>query len=426
MQMGVLVTITGKNMLGPDFFSTFSQPFFCGNVRIMKISSRFSQSFGKPFGLTTFPQNHIFFYDLYFYLPKDLYFSLTFTGFLMFFVYAMRRVSCSDCGVVVEKVPWVNGKHHMTKSYSWFLAMWAKRLSWKETAECFKTSWHQVFKSVQMAVAWGLEHRNLTNIQSIGVDEVLWHRGHKYLTVVYQIDHHCKRLLWIGKDRTVKTLLRFFIWFGKVRTKQLIFICSDMWKPYLKVIKKKASHALHILDRYHIMAKINKAIDKVRAEEVRKLKDKGEEPILKKSRWIFLKRPKNLTEKQDQKLAELVKQNLKTIRSYLLKEDFQRFWEYVYPAWAGKFIDSWTKKVMYSKIKPMKKIAKMIRKHKPLILNWFRAKKQISSGSVEGLNCKLKLIFKKSYGFRTYKATEIQLYHTLGDLPCPTFTHKFF
>ena len=338
----------------------------------------------------------------------------------------MRRVNCPTCGVVVEKVPWANGKHHMTQTYSWFLAMWAKRLSWKEVAECYKTTWYHVYRSVEMAVRWGLAKRNLKNILSIGVDEVLWHRGHKYLTLVYQIDNHCKRLLWVGKERTVKTLLRFFIWFGKERTKELKFICSDMWKPYLKVIKKKANLALHILDRYHIMAQINKTIDKVRAEEVRQLHDKGAEPILKKSRWIFLKRPENLTEKQDQKLAELLKQNLKTIKSYLLKEDFQRLWEYVSPAWAGKFIDQWTKKVMYSNIQPMKKIAKMVRKHKPLILNWFKARKQISAATVEGFNNKLKLTFKKSYGFRTFEATEIQLYHTLGGLPWPTFTHKFF
>lgn len=359
-------------------------------------------------------------------LPERRFEHVPFWGFLVFFIYSMRRVDCPGCGIVVEKVPWVNGKHHMTKSYSWFLAMWARHLSWKEVAECYKTSWYQVFRSVEMAVRWGLSKRNLKNIGSIGVDEVLWHRGHKYLTLVYQIDNHCKRLLWVGKERTVKTLLRFFIWFGKERTKELKFICSDMWKPYLKVIKKKANLALHILDRYHIMAQINKAIDKVRAEEVRKLHDKGEEPTLKKSRWIFLKRPKNLTEKQDQKLADLLKQNLKTVKSYLLKEDFQRLWDYVSPVWAGKFIDQWTKKVMYSNIEPMKKIAKMIRKHKPLILNWFKAKKQISAATVEGLNNKLKLTFRKSYGFRTFEATETQLYHTLGGLPWPNFTHKFF
>ena len=359
-------------------------------------------------------------------LSPRLFEHISFWGFLVFFVYSMRRVDCPECGVKVESVPWANGKNHMTSSYSWFLAMWSRRLSWQEVAECFKTSWYHVFKSVEMAVEWGRARLDLSNIFSIGIDEVLWQRGHKYLTLVYQIDAHCKRLLWVGKERTVDTLFDFFKWFGKERTADLRFVCSDMWKPYLKVIKKKAKNALHILDRYHIVAQINKAIDKVRAQEVKKLKDNGQEPVLRNSRWIFLKRPENLTEKQDQKLSELLNLNLKTIKSYLLKEDFQAFWEYVSPYWAGKFLDRWTSKAMYSRIKPMKKVAKTIRKHKPLILNWFKAKKSISAAATEGLNNKLKLTFRKSYGFRTYRAAEIQSYHTLGDLSLPNFTHKFF
>ncbi len=347
-------------------------------------------------------------------------------GFLVFLVYALRRVDCPECGVKVEVVPWARGKNQLTESYSWFLANWAKRMSWKEVGECFRTTWYHVFNSVKMAVEWGRERMDLSNISAIGVDEVLWHRGHKYLTVVYQIDHHCKRLLWIGKDRKAETFQKFFEWFEEERIKKLKFICSDMWKAYMNVIAINAGSALHILDRFHIMAHISKAINKVRNQEVKKLKNDGEQPILKKCKWIFLKRPENLTESQEQKLAELLKQNLKTVKSYLLKEDFQRLWDYVSPYWAGKFIDRWTRKVMYSRIGPMKDIAKMIRKHKPLILNWFKAKKTLSSGAVEGLNNKLKLTFRKAYGFRTYNAAEIQLYHTLGKLPEPEFTHRFF
>jgi transposase len=278
---------------------------------------------------------------------------------------------------------------------------------------------------VEWAVQWGLEHRELSNVRSIGVDEVLWHRGHKYLTVVYQIDSECKRLLWVGKDRTVKTLLRFFRAFGRERSTQLNFICSDMWKPYLKVIEKKASRAIHVLDRFHITMHMNKAIDEVRAKETRELKSKGLMPVLTHSRWCLLKRPENLTAKQEIKLADLLRYNLKAIRSYLLKEDFQFFWEYVSPYWAGVFLDRWCKQTMLSKIEPMKKVARMIRSHRELLLNWFRAKKTISSGVIEGLNNKLKLTTRKSYGFRSFRAAEVALYHTLGNLPEPECTHRF-
>lgn len=117
-------------------------------------------------------------------------------GIAVYFVYALRRVACPGCGVKVERVPWAEGKGQLTTTYQWFLARWAKRLSWSEVAASFQTTWDKVAQSVAMAVAWGLAQRDLTGIKAIGVDEIQWRRGHKYLTVVYQIDEGAKRLLW--------------------------------------------------------------------------------------------------------------------------------------------------------------------------------------------------------------------------------------
>ena len=325
----------------------------------------------------------------------------------------------------MERVPWAEGKSPLTTSYKWFLARWAKRLSCQEVARVFQTTWEHVFRSVKYAVSWGLAHRDLEGIEALGVDEIQWQRGHKYLTLVYQIDEGCRRLLWVGKDRTTKTFLRFFRMFGKERSSQLRFVCSDMWKPYLKVIAKKAGQAVHVLDRFHVMAKMNKAIDEVRAAEAKRLERDGYEPVLKHSRWCLLKREENLTEKQAVKLSELLRYNLQSVRSRLMREDFQQFWEYFYPACAAKFLDEWCTRTMRSKIDPMKKIAKTLRRHRDLILNWFRAEGAISAGIAEGLNNKAKLTMRKAYGFRTEKAIEIALYHQLGDLPEPKFTHRF-
>jgi transposase len=346
-------------------------------------------------------------------------------GYQVFLLYHMRRVNCRHCGVKVEQVPWARGKRELTDSYLIFLAHWAGKLTWQEVARSFHTSWEKVFQAVEFVVKWGLEHRDMSGVTAIGIDEIAWQKGHKYLTLVYQIDPGCTRLLWIGKDRTIKTLLRFFRFFGKDRSRALQFVCSDMWRPYLKVIAKKAGQAVHILDRFHIVAKLNKAIDEVRAGEHRQMLADGYEPVLKKSRWCLLKRKENLTEKQEAKLKELLQYNLKSVRAYLLKEDFHAFWDYVSPAWAEKYLDRWCTRVMRSKIEPMKKVAKTIRNHKPLILNWFKAKKRFSSGVVEGLNNKAKVTTRKSYGFRTYKAAELALYHTLGRLPMPPMTHRF-
>jgi len=206
-------------------------------------------------------------------------------GFLVFFLYRMRRVHCRNCGIVVEEVPWSDGKHHSTKAHMLFLARWARKLSWKETAESFHTSWDKVCDAVEYVVHWGLEHRTLESIRAIGVDEIQYAKGHKYLTLVYQIDQGITRLLWIGKERTIESFQGFFTVIGDQLASQIEYVCSDMWKPYLDVIREKCSQALHILDRFHIVAKMNKALDEVRAGESRKLAQEGHEPLLKKSRW---------------------------------------------------------------------------------------------------------------------------------------------
>lgn len=359
-------------------------------------------------------------------LPRRRFEYVPLWGIRVFLLYAPRRVSCKSCGIKVEKMPWSVGKHRLTQTYAWHLAAWAKRLSWKETAEVFHLSWHHVFRSVEMAVEWGLAHRSLEQIESIDVDEIAWQKRHKYLTLVYQIDRGRKRLLWIGENRKEETLHRFFDLLGEEKSGRLQFICSDMWRAYLNVIEKRASQAVHVLDRFHIVAHINKAIDKVRAEEARQMRQDGFEPVLKNSRWLLLRHKENLSEAQELKLSELLQYNLKSVKSYLLKEDFHRFWEYKSGAWAGKYLDSWCRQVMRSRIEPMKQVAKMLRRHKPKILNWFKAEGKLSSGVVEGFNTKAKLTIRKAYGFKSYKCAEIALYHTLGVLPTPKGAHKFF
>lgn len=264
------------------------------------------------------------------------------------FLYRMRRVNCATCGIKTEEVPWGDGKCHLTKSYRWFLARWAKRLSWKEVALAFHTTWENVFRAVKHAVEWGLN-----------------------------------------------------------------------------VIREELDQAVHVLDRFHVMKKMNEAIDQVRREEASRLKQSGYEHILKHSRWCLLKRPENLTDNQTVKLRELMKYNLGSLRARLLREDFQRFWEYSSPGWAEKFLDEWCRRTMRSRLEPMKKVAASLRRHQPLIFNWFRARGAISAGIVEGFNNKAKLTTRKAYGFRTLEAAQIALYHTLGALPEPKVTHEF-
>ena len=199
-----------------------------------------------------------------------------------------------------------------------------------------------------------------------------------------------------------------------------------MWKAYLTVLKEKCPQALNVLDRFHVAQKMNKAIDEVRAAETKRLKEEGKDPDLKHSRWCFLKRKSNLTKKQKGRLKELVEMNLKTVEAYVLKEDFDKFWSYKSPAWAGKFLDQWCEMAKESKLEPMIKVANTLQNHRDLLLNYFRAKKQFNSGVVEGLNRKVNLTSRKAFGFKSFEIMKIALYHQLGKLPEPEVSHRFW
>jgi transposase len=346
-------------------------------------------------------------------------------GILVFLAYRMRRVDCRRCGVTVEMVPWCDGKNQLTTTYRWYLATWAKRLSWSEVGSIFRTSWDSVCRAVDYAVEWGLRHRDLSGVTALGVDEIAWARGHTYLTLVYDLGGATKRLLAVAEERKEASLRSCLEDLGEEVCQEVKYVCSDMWKPYLNVIAERLGRAVHVLDRFHVMQMFGKALDEIRAEESKRLVRDGYEPVLRKSRWCFLKRPENLTDRQTVKLSEVLRYNLRTVRAYLLREEFQRLWEYNSAWWAGKFLDEWTGRVMRSRLEPMKKIARSIRTHRPLILNWFRARGQVSAGAVEGLNNKVKLVTRKSYGFRTARVAKLALLHNLGHLPEPKRTHRF-
>jgi transposase len=364
-------------------------------------------------------------------LPQRPWLFVPLWGIRTLFLFAARRVQCATHGVVIEHVPWSNGKRPVTIAMMCFLSRWARRLSWRETARAFHTSWECVYRSVEWFVQWGLAHRQLENVQSIGVDEIHWgksKRADNFLTVIYQIDSHCRRLLWVGKRRTQATLRRGLATLGPKVVQGLRFVCSDMWRPYLNVLAAQAGQALHVLDRFHITSHLNQALDQVRRAESGQLRaaNLAAAERLKNMRWKLLRRRSRVRGRARRQLGQLLNSKLVTARAWALKDLFDHFWTYRSVRCAGEFLGYWTWRTLRSRIEPMKKVARMLRSHEELILNWFRAKGEISSAAVEGLNNKIRVVTRRSYGFRTYDAMEIALYHTLGKLPEPEeFTHKF-
>ncbi|HWJ18531.1 MAG TPA: transposase, partial [Geobacterales bacterium] len=163
-------------------------------------------------------------------LPERRWQFVPLWGIPTWFRYAPRRVKCAAHGVVVEQIPWSEGKRPVTCAMMGFLAHWGRRLSWRETAQVFQTSWESVYRSVEWFVQWGLTHRQLQEVEALGVDEIHWGHGLRadnFLTVIYQIDASCRRLLWVGKRRSEATLRQGLKALGPVVVQGLRFVCSD-------------------------------------------------------------------------------------------------------------------------------------------------------------------------------------------------------
>jgi transposase len=364
----------------------------------------------------------------YDHLPRREWRHVPLWGIPMRWVYAPRRVRCGRCGVRVEAMPWNEGKRPWTLAMMGFLARWARRLSWRETAEAFGVSWEAVYRSVQWLVEWGLAHRVLEGITALGLDELHWRKGKRaanFLTLIYQVDAGCRRLLWVGLRRTERSVRRGLKTLGTEVLAGIRVVVSDMWRPYLAVVRKQLPQAVQILDRFHLTALLNKAVDQVRRGEGHALRGQRQGERLKQTRWLLLKPRARVRGKARERLDAVIHSKLHTARAWSLKEAFAHFWTYHHPRWAEAFLDAWITRALRSRLPPMRRVAQTLRDHEPLILNWFTWKKAFSSAAVEGLNNKARVVTRRSYGFRQFPVLEVALYHTLGKLPEPEFTHRF-
>lgn len=334
--------------------------------------------------------------------------------------FAIRRVRCPDCGVRTEQVPWAEVGSRYTRDFEHQVAWLAQSCDLTTVAKYFRISWSTVRHIVQRVVQseWDAE-RYLDGLRVIGVDEISYRRHHNYLTVV--VDHLSGRVVWAGKDRKAKTLLRFFRLLGPERSAQLEAISADMWEPYLIVLRKKAPQARIIFDRFHIVRHLNEAVTKVRQELAREA-DPHTRRNLRHTRFPVLKSPRNRTDKDRQVLEDQVRGNRQLYRAMLLKDDFMDLYTYRREGWAKRFLEGWLRRAMYSKIEPIKKVARMIRSHLDGVLGWVRWR--ISNGRLEGMNNRIRLLSHRSFGLHSAEALVSLVYLCCGGIELNPFHTK--
>jgi transposase len=314
--------------------------------------------------------------------------------------------------VRTEKVPWADHGSRFTRDFEQQVAWLAQRSDLTAVSEYFRVSWSSVRRIVDRVVerTWDTDSA-LDGLRVIGVDEISYRRHHKYLTVV--VDHVSGRVVWAGKDRKVKTLLRFFRKLGPERAAQLQAISADMWEPYQIVLRKKAPQARVIFDRFHIVRHLNEAVTKVRQQLIRDA-DPQTRRDLKNTRFPVLKLPTSRTPKDRAVLEEQVRGNRVLYRAMLLKDDFMDLYCYRSEGWARRFLQGWIRRAMYSKIEPIKKVARMIRNHIEGVVGWVGW--QISNGRLEGMNNRIRLLSHRSFGLHSAESLIALVYLCCGGI----------
>ena len=326
-----------------------------------------------------------------------------------------RRVDGPRCGVRVEVVPWAEPWARVTTALANAVSVLARELSWPGTARQYGLNWKTVATIVKRAVQYGRRHRTRPPVHLIGIDEVSRRKGQVYLTVVYDVERRV--WLWVGEDRTEDAVRKFFTEeLGPRRCATLQVVCMDMWAAYATLVRTHARNAQILFDRFHLVKHLHEAVEDVRRSEMRRLSAKANGPF-KRSRWLLLKHPWNLTSDQKERLSTLVRWNVPIVRAYYLKESFQLFWEYRQPARAEAHLQKWMQAALRSRLEPFKRFVRMLRSHLDGIRPWTRLR--LSHGAVEGMNNKIKSISHRSFGFRSATHFIAAIYHCCARLPLP-------
>jgi transposase len=346
--------------------------------------------------------------------PERRWQDLAMRDYTVWLVYAPSRVWCPSCGLRVERIPWADQWQRVTHVLARAVATLARELDWAAVAEHFRLNWKTVEAAGEGAVLWGLAHRRWRPLHVLGLDEVSRRKGPQYLTVVYDLARG--RVVWVGRDRTTKTMEAFFAWLGPRRARSIHTVCCDMWAVYVDAVRTHLPQARVVFDRFHVSQHLSRAVDEVRRPTWRRMqgRDKAE---VKKTRFLWLTNPENLRREQRTRLSALLRLNSPIVKGYLLKEALRRFWEYRSTAWAEGHLRQWLWRASHSHLQPFQKLARMLRTHRDGVLAWTRIR--VTNGALEGMNNTIKVISHRAFGYRTPWTFIANIYHCCGDLPLP-------
>lgn len=297
-----------------------------------------------------------------------------------------------------EKLEWLAEYPFYTKRFAFFVGRRCRISTIQDVAQEVHLNWKTVKELEKQYMREQLRRVGTPGPRVIGIDEISIRKGHDYRIVVSDLLR--RRPIWFGgQDRSEESMDRFFQWLGIKKSKGIRLAVMDMWKPFRSSTRKNASQAAILFDKFHIMRHLGEALDTVRKSEYARLSGQKRE-FIKGQKYTLLSHRENLSLDGRVALKKLLKANKRLNTAYLLKESFGQLWDYKKEGWARKFFDNWRASLKWQRLKPYEEFAEMIESHWEGIAAFCESENKVSLGFVEGLNNKIRVIQRRTYGLR--------------------------
>lgn len=333
---------------------------------------------------------------------------------------ATPRTNCPEHGVHAVRLPWAEPHSRFTLLFERLAIDWLQVASQKAVADRLGLSWDEVHGIMERAVARGLARRQADPIPRIGVDEKSFRKGHKYATLVNDLDRG--RVLYVARERKEASLDGFWGTLTQEQLASIQAVAMDMCEAYQSSVRQHVPDADEkiVFDKFHVAKNLSEAVDRVRRAENKVLRAEGDKTLVG-TRYQWLRNPDNFTDDQWRRFAALRKSNLKTARAWALKEQAMVLWDFKYEKSARKHFAWWFRWATHSRLKPVVEKARMLKSHLPNILTYL--KHGITNATSESLNSKIQWIKYTARGFRNFDNFTTAIYFHCGGLdllPAPT------
>jgi transposase len=317
------------------------------------------------------------------------------------------RVMCFDCETVRQvKLGFADPKKRYTRAFERYALDLSRHMTIQDVAEHLKVGWDMV-KGIQ---AHSLQRRfgkpNLHKLKKIAIDEIAISKGHRYLTVV--LDLNSGAVVFVGDGKGVDSLKPFWQRLRRARAK-IVAVATDMSKAYIRAVRDNLRTAVHVFDHFHVIKLFNEKLTAFRRELYRQLTSEAERKILKGTRWLLLKNQENLDPERNERerLDEALQLNLPLATAYYLKEDLRQIWMQANLRAARKILRDWLARARASGISMLVKFAATMEEYQEGILAYY--KYPISTGPLEGTNNKIKTMKRQAYGFRDHEFFKLKI-----------------